>query len=404
MHFDRPWILLLVVLLSGCGGEAGAVARAASNGGSGNRSHLDAGSLDSGNRSPIDAGSGESGNGNPIDPGRDGSASDAALPPRCAPTGYDGDDLCMAPPAHGIQLHYGPATYAAADIAPFLLQPNEEITECLYVDAPNDADLEFDEFHIRMRGGGSAPGAPWLLAMANPATTNQPGIRSCFGYSSPVYFSSYGSSFDVPDPNVAVSENTGLAMRLPAHQPMTLEFHFRNDTDKPLLREAWINIVSKDPATVTARMGSVALFNLGTNVPAHTTGTAQAEATAPQDLRLVSFYPYFGEHTRRFAASKVSGGTSTLLLETYALSPVPQETYFDGAHKNPVPDPAAKHPGAFSGPVELAAGDQITWECEIENDLDAAITFGSATHTQEICGLFGFFAPSDGTSWVGASW
>jgi hypothetical protein len=74
--------------------------------------------------------------------------------------------------------------------------------------------------------------------------------------------------------------------------------------------------------------------------------------------------------------------------------------YFDDTQENPTPDRGTGVSGAFSGRVTLDPDDQIEWECEVVNDSDASIAFGTALATHEMCNLFGFAAPGDGTVWT----
>src|SRR6185437_1808199 len=71
-------------------------------------------------------------------------------------TQYVGDSACIAapPPAMGFQLHYGPDSYTNASVmSPFVLKPNEETVDCLYVKTPNDTDVYVSGYEFSMRPG-----------------------------------------------------------------------------------------------------------------------------------------------------------------------------------------------------------------------------------------------------------
>src|SRR5262245_8767071 len=54
-------------------------------------------------------------------------------------SGYAGDELCILPPdpSEGFQLHYGPPSYDAAAVQPYLINPGDEMTDCFFVKSPN---------------------------------------------------------------------------------------------------------------------------------------------------------------------------------------------------------------------------------------------------------------------------
>ena len=60
----------------------------------------------------------------------------------------------------------------------------------------------------------------------------------------------------------------------------------------------------------------------------------------------------------------------------------------------------------------MKPGDQIDWECDIENNnvsptspspyTASAITFANAVYTAEMCNLFGMYGPTTGGAWSAA--
>jgi hypothetical protein len=203
--------------------------------------------------------------------------------------------------------------------------------------------------------------------------------------------------FDTSDP-----DDANLVAHIPAHAELQLKLHFTNDSDQPMLQEAWINLVERDAGDASIGAGSIELLGgLTMAVAPNTTQVVTSTTAAPQDLDVAVLSPYFHEHTRRFTAYRVAGGTKTKILEAYdakALKPV----YFDSAHTNPSPDSDAGTPGAFSGKLHFNQGDQLQWECEVVNNLTNPIGFSNSFHTGEMCILFGVFSPSDGRGWSAA--
>src|SRR4029077_9060892 len=104
--------------------------------------------------------------------------------------------------------------------------------------------------------------------------------------------------FGATSPNMDVKqidpspENVGLAVKLPPTQQAVVQLHVINATDKPLLKEAWANILYTDPSTVK-ELGDPIFFlgGLGMNISVGQTVINRGTATVPQgvapDFRLV---------------------------------------------------------------------------------------------------------------------
>ena len=58
-------------------------------------------------------------------------------------------------------------------------------------------------------------------------------------------------SKDNPENGVIAPENMGIGMKLAAKTPVTVNLHYMNYTDKPILKEVWINFWYRDPKDVT---------------------------------------------------------------------------------------------------------------------------------------------------------
>jgi hypothetical protein len=313
-------------------------------------------------------------------------------------TGYAGDEMCILPPDanEGLQLHYGPANYDdPTEVEKYLLQPGEEITDCYHVKTSNTDDRFFNEFHVRMR-----PGSHHLIASAmNQAVPD--GLGSCEGGGfSGLLGGSQTAVRDYPGAGNNAPEDEGLASELKAHTQTALQLHFVNTTTEPILREAWMNIIYKDPAQVTtmtntiAHIGGLAAFILpGTE---HTSGGTQA---TPADIRIVNLFGHYHAHTVRFSTWKVDAANQeTLIYESYDYHE-PGEANYNTVTMNTPPDAATKKAGAVSGLVNLKAGEKLRWECHVINDSSATLTFANAVFTGEMCNLFGTYAPSYGSAW-----
>lgn len=314
-----------------------------------------------------------------------------ALPIGCKVSGYDGDQNCIAAPepGKGIQLHAGPSNYDDdLEVAKFLIHPGEEKVECFNMDSPNDADFTYIEQQNRMRPGShhmiirlvDAEKAPLGWGGCESFLNNKGGIPG-----------SQTQIRDIPGKKIA-PENEGLGRTLPAKSRVQFEFHFVNNrpgNDAPLLREAWVNLLYKDPATITQPISTVAMIGgLAMNVPARTEQTIYQSCQVTADARIFDLFGHFHANTERFTAWRHRDGKTDLLYESYNWAE-PVDLTYDTVNPNPAPDAAKRRDGGWNGPLEVKANDVIEWECQINNKTDNPLRFANEAYTADMCILFG---------------
>lgn len=328
---------------------------------------------------------------------------------------YAGDEQCIEPPPadKGFQFHYGPSDYNnPTEVKAYTLAPNQEVTDCVYFMTPNDTDVYFDEYHSRMR-----PGSHHLLlyiqSQALPETGNGgPGQCSLAGQLMTTnLFGAQTASLDVKGLGNDAAENAGMAVLIPAKQQAIMQVHFINTTSKPILREAWANVIYTDKSQVT-QLGAPIFFIAGVTMDvakgqtANIHGTANVPANAGPDFRLIAATPHYHTHTSRFTVTATIDGQTSTILDNFPkmhVLPEPALVAYDSVQKNPVPDEAARTDGASSGILHLKPGDTIDWYCTVTNDDQPnPITFGNAVYTGEMCNLFGLYGPTtDSKPWQG---
>ena len=326
-------------------------------------------------------------------------------------TGYAGDEMCIQPPpaGKGFQFHYGPSDYNnAEEVKNYTLPPNGEVTDCVYFPTPNDTDVYFNEYHSRMR-----PGSHHMLLyiqsdpLPETGPKDAPGDCSLAGQLKTTnLFGAQTQKLDVVGNVDGAPENNGSGIMIPAKQQGIMQVHFINTTSKPILREAWANVVYVDKSQVT-QLGDPIFFIAGVtmNVAKGQTvvihGTAPVPDNAGPDFRLVSVTPHYHTHTSRVTVTATIGGQTQTILQSFPtmhVLPEPTLTNYDSVTKNPIADESARIPGASSGILAMKPGDHVDWECQITNDDQPnPITFANAVYTGEMCNLFGIYAPSTGT-------
>jgi hypothetical protein len=369
---------------------------------------------------------------------------------------YPGDNVCIAAPdpALGMAFHYGPTTYDdPKEVSKFVLKPGEEVTDCMFFQSPNTSTIYFHEYHSRMR-----PFSHHMLLYVQPisgqvktggptACNQGAQTRNLFGAQSPQADFTSVTGGNSP-------ENKGLAAMLSPSQQVVDQAHFINPSAKPILREAWANIVFVDKSEVT-EVGDPIFFlaGFGSTIPMGQTqtwtGSATVPANAASDFRLLIATGHYHAHTKKFSAWVTIGGQRQLLFEEYGqstfatpyteIAPEPKNWLFATTAVNTVDDPtnnvSGVGPGMNNTTVYMKPGDKVDWACEIENNdvsLNATnplynpgvnrdpsafsvsiggagapdgIAFANAVYSGEMCNMFGLYAPSlapdTGCSWKG---
>jgi hypothetical protein len=328
-------------------------------------------------------------------------------------SGHAGDGLCLGiPPAdEGFQLHYGPERYDdPALLEPFLLGPGEEITDCLYMTTPNDAEVFWRDYHLRARTGthhiivytgSGADVADGTLGECNQGTD----MRFFVGAQSGL--DAKGVVLDVPLPGSGeLPENAGYAQRLGPRTRVAFQVHYVNTSDRPILREAWVNFHYRPASEVKVVMDPIFFIGgLGMAVQPGSHEVVEARGcqvpdSGPEEVRIMGLSGHMHAHGLRLSAWKVAAnGTRTLVYDTYDWEE-PLNAQFDSGHEYPAPDPQARTDAAWSGLLMIRRGESLDWECEyLNDDLDAPLLFGNQAYTGEMCNLFGWYAPSVGEPW-----
>jgi hypothetical protein len=310
----------------------------------------------------------------------------------------------------GFQLHFGPADLDdPASVAPFVLAPGEETVGCAHGQSTSDGEAFFSSYVAALRAGthhvlvnpalaGARAGAPGDCSDADPGAV----VLLVQGGVGPG-----GARIEYPSPSAAQApENRALASRLSPRERLVVQMHSINTTEKPILREAWVNIRFTPPGAAMVPADRFTLYTgLSMSIPPHTRQVVSGICDAPTggDVRVVDVFGHMHSHGRRVSAWHVSplpNGSEqrALVYESYDWSAL-ERVSFDSVTQTPVPDPANKQGGGASGLLTLHPGDKIAFECEFDNNESFPLEFAARTDTAEMCGLIGTYAPSTGSTW-----
>lgn len=340
------------------------------------------------------------------------SPGGSVLPNRCAPfdgtfnnpyaircvdadpsyhTSYAGDEYCILPPDPnlGTQVHIGPSDYD--EPGQFELAAGAETSDFYAINAPNTEAHYYYRTNWRMRAGGHHMLIA-LEAQDQPDGWSSFGdMGSEFGGSGKSFGGSQRPSVDRPQGTLDIPpENTGIGQRLEAQQQFSVNLHHINSSSDPILREVWINIWYVDDADVTAPIDTFAAMGSAADmsIAAGTKVELEYRCAVASDTRIVSMYGHDHAHNTRFGVwiERAAGDTRSI-YESFNWEDIPVYQ-FDSISMNPVPDLANHVDGASSGVLMLQAGDELHFQCNIDNDSDQALYFADEAITGEMCILF----------------
>lgn len=311
-------------------------------------------------------------------------------------TGWPGDEsaLCVPDPDEGLQLHYGPSDYDDADeIARYTLDARTELEDCFLLNSENNERRYVNQYAGRMR-----PQSHHMILWGvseDPAEPLPRGLGSCSGSAtlgSSFYVGSQNLSIDIPDLRNTPDAIEEIAARpLPADQLFSIDMHYLNRTSDPILRESWINIFYADESKIEKEAKAVFLVAPLINLPPHTTSNivhGSCEAPKARTIRLLN--GHFHEFGQRFSVyRKREGQERELVYSSFDWSD-PYIAYYSTTVTNPEPNRDVGISGGSSGPIQLAAGDSLEWECEMDNPSDTTVTFGE-TGSDQMCIVFGMY-------------
>lgn len=308
-------------------------------------------------------------------------------------SGYPGDDACLLPPdpADGFQIHIGPDDYGdSSQIDTFKFGPGHESSECWSFNTPNVATATYARVRISAR-----PGAFRMMGSLFTTENTKSGWSACrdggTGTASDLlrtWLAFTGTNLPLHE---IAPENAGISAQFAPSTPAQLELHALNTTGSTILREVWINVYYDKAGHSGAPQLVRAMGGLGWNISPIALSTDHVYAFScpiSADARLLWLQSTMHSHTvRQSAWIKHAGGTREQIFELYDWT-AQRPFYYDSVTTNPGFSSSAA--GAWSGPLELHAGDTLQWECRINNDdTPGGLRYTNEVNTGEMCNLFG---------------
>jgi len=282
-------------------------------------------------------------------------------------TKWKGDEYCIKPPPadKGFQMHIGPTNYDNPEPL-YLLQPGDEVTENFDATSGNDKDVYYYWRQYRMR-----PGSHHLIV--------NDGLRRIGGSSN--------MAKDNPEGGKIAPENQGVGMPLAAHTAISNSLHYFNFTEKPVIKEVWVNFWYRDKADVKTPTNEVfSMLGMGIDPGQHVNKHGSCDVT--EAGRLLTVYGHVHAHDQRFSVWRTRGGNKQLVHESYDWEH-PNVSEFSSTVTNPTLDPMGKKDGGFSGVLDLMPGDKLEFECQILNDTNTTFVGQNEANNDEMCIMIG---------------
>lgn len=323
-----------------------------------------------------------------------GKGGDAAAPkgPCDIHSGFAGDELCLEPPdpSEGIQLHMGPPSYDDPEaLAPYLLDPGGEDVKCFNVLVPEGGFYYLNQVN-HMRSGSHH----MLIPLAPVGSLQEGPVDSCGGLGTlGALPGSQTPKQEYPGTELA-PEDAGLARFLPEGAMAVFNMHYVNTNgDKPVLREAWVNVYRKDEAQVTDKLQGIFMVgDLAVNVPPGTRANTHLAFTPAltEPIRIFQVAGHSHAHAETFTAWVTHAGDKQQIYKSFNWEE-PLDLTLNTVVKNPAVDEAAKRDGGISGTYLLQPGDKVEWECAVNNTTPNPLRFANEAFTAEMCMLVGSY-------------
>jgi hypothetical protein len=262
-------------------------------------------------------------------------------------------------------MHIGPSNYDNPE-AQYILQPGQEVTENFSATSGNSTDVYYYWRQYRMR-----PGSHHLIITS--------GGRRLGGSSN--------MAKDNPEAGVIAPENKGVGMPLAAHSALANSLHYFNFTDKPLIKEVWVNFWYRDKSEVTQpTIEMFSMLGMGISPGQHVVKHGACKISQPG--RLLTAYGHVHSHDQRFSVWRTRGTDKMLVHEAYDWEH-PNVSEFSSTVMNPPLDPAKHLDGGYSGALDLQAGDLLEFECDIINNTQSVFVGQNEATNDEMCIMVG---------------
>jgi len=286
-------------------------------------------------------------------------------------TNYAGDEYCIKPPPadKGFQMHIGPTNYDSPE-AKYILPAGAELTTDFPATSGNDKEVYFYYRQYRMRNG-----AHHNIITSGGAGDN--GLGQRIGTVNTL-------SEDYPKGGLIAPENMDVGIKMAPHTSINVSLHSINISQKPQLREMWVNFWYRDPGVVKEPVKEVFAIAAMSGIPPHGDVMVEGSCGVTGTGRMLWAYGHRHANNVRFSIWHNSGGKKDLVYQGYNWEE-PVTFDYSSTVVNPMPDTGPMVEGAWSGILNFKAGDTFNFECHVVNKTNGTLNFTNNTYTGEMC-------------------
>jgi hypothetical protein len=305
---------------------------------------------------------------------------------------YPGDETCLSAPSpeEGMQLHVGPKNYEdMAEVQRYILAPGDETSQCWTFQTPNTEEIWYQGSVLSGRAGTHHIINTMYDSGAFPDST---GFALCGDSTKAIGSIPGASKAYMPRTHVA-PEYADVGRSIPAHATIQADMHYFNFTEKPLVREFWMNVYYANKADIKREalqirgMGGFGWRGAGAIAPG-TDMVYKYECPVKGEGHILNLLGHYHAHGKRFTAFITPKGSSTP-QKVFEMFDYLDPAVFEYNTVMTNPNFAEGKAGALSGQLPIHDGDTLSWECHIVNDSDVGLTYVNEVKTGEMCNLWG---------------
>jgi hypothetical protein len=308
-------------------------------------------------------------------------------------TKYGGDEYCILPPPpeQGVQFGVHPQQAAfwdamragdmsayedAALVKDYELAAGAEELQIYDTTASLPADKHFYRIDFRARTGSHHSVARFAHS---PAATKEGWATNddSFNAVGTPLADIQRAKFDVPVSTLDIpAEEAGIGIKAPGNSSVSFQVHHFNTSQRSILREVWLNVwFMKDEDVKLSAVHSSGVGNV--NYPPNKITDAGGTVTANERVKLLSLFGHRHAWTTNLNVwlSRAGEKNEELIYSSNDWSEAPTYAY-NSATKNPKPDDKAGVDGAYSGTLDLVAGDSLRFNCHAEVTPERAAELG----------------------------
>ena len=304
---------------------------------------------------------------------------------------FDGDGACIpAPPENeGLQLHVGPKNYDdMAEVMQYVMQPGDESSLCWTFETPNTEKVYYQSSVLSGRAG-----THHIINQAYPTGAAEPGgFRQCGVANSKAIGSIPGASKAYMPRSTVAPEFADVGRVMEPKSTIQSDMHYFNFTDKPILREYWLNVYYAPEGAVKREAAGLRGYGglswNSTPIAPGTDNVYKYECPITGNGHIMNLLGHYHAHGKRFTVHirPAAGGEPKKVFEMYDYQD-PAIFEYNTVIKNP--DFSTSVAGAVSGMLPVSNGDVLMWECHIINDGDVGLTYTNEVMTGEMCNVWG---------------